>query len=78
MYNSYKLRNKKLLIFHSVLTVHLSTCIVGRAEGYNKNIRFVPTPIKIPYSTPIIKQNKKVANIGIKSFLLVFHMSFTT
>lgn len=66
------------MVFHLLLTLHLSTCIVGRAEGYNKNIRFVPTPNKIPYSTPIIKQNKKVTNIGIRSFLLLLHMSFTT
>lgn len=60
------------------LTANFSTWIVGRADGYRRNIKFIPTPTKIPYSTPITRHRKKVANIGIKSFLLDFHMSFTT
>lgn len=61
-----------------LLTVYLSTWIVGLAEGYNRNIKFMPTPAKIPYSTLMTRQNKKVTNIGIRSFLLDFHISFTT
>lgn len=51
---------------------------VGLAEGYSKNIKFIPTPDNIPYSTPMMRQNKKVTNIGIRSFLLDFHISLTT
>lgn len=61
-----------------LLTVHLSIWTVGLAEGYNKNIKFVPTPNKMPYSTLMTRQNRKVTNIGIRSFLLDFHISFTT
>lgn len=71
--------NQKKKFFEFLLpTVHLSMWTVGLAEGYNKNIKFMPTPDKIPYSTPMMRQNKKVTNIGIRSFLLDFHISFTT
>jgi hypothetical protein len=72
--------DRKKNIFPGFLlpTVHLSTWIVGLAEGYNRNIRFIPTPNKIPYSTPTIRQNENVTNIGMRSFLLDFHISFTT
>lgn len=64
--------------FFLLPTVYLSTWIVGLAEGYSRNIRFMPTPDKIPYSTPMMRQNKKVTNIGTRSFLLDFHINFTT
>jgi hypothetical protein len=70
---------EKIFLFELLLfTVYLSTWIVGLAEGYNRNIKFIPTPDKIPYSTPMTRQNKKVTNIGMRSFLLDFHISFTT
>lgn len=52
--------------------------IVGLADGYNKNIILMPTPITMPNSTPIIKHKTNVANVGIKSFLFVFHIGLTT
>lgn len=56
----------------------LSTYIVGRAEGYNRNMILMPTPTRIPYSTPMIRQNTNVAQVAIRSFLLDLHIGFTT
>jgi hypothetical protein len=41
--------------------------MVGRADGYKRNTKFIPTPIRIPYSTPITRHMIKVTNVGIKS-----------
>jgi hypothetical protein len=49
------------------LTIDFSTCTAGRAEGYRRNNKLIPTPIRIPYSTAITRHVTKVANVGIKS-----------
>jgi hypothetical protein len=41
--------------------------MVGRADGYRRNTKLIPTPIRIPYSTPIIRHVMNVTNVGIKS-----------
>lgn len=51
---------------------------VGLAEGYNKKRILMATPTRIPYSTPIARQRRNVAKVGTRSFLLDFHIGFTT
>ena len=60
------------------LTFRVCTEIVGLADGYSRNKMLMPTPISIPISTPTAKQMINVANAGIKSFLLDFHIGLTT
>lgn len=38
----------------------------------------IPTPRRMPYSTPMTRQATKVAKAAARSFLLVRHMGFTT
>lgn len=61
-----------------LLTIFLSTYTLGLADGYSRNNMLMATPIKMPISTPTAKQSRKVAKVGIKSFLLDLHMGFTT
>lgn len=62
----------------AILTVFFSIYKVGLAEGYNKKRILMATPTTIPYSTPIAKHRRKVAKVGIRSFLLDFHIGLTT
>jgi len=41
--------------------------ISGRADGYSKNMMFIATPTKMPYSTPITRHRMKVATIVTRS-----------
>jgi hypothetical protein len=52
---------------NSVLTTVLSTWTLGRAEAYSKNITFIPMPISIPSSKRMKRQERNVANAGIRS-----------
>lgn len=61
-----------------LLTLARSTKTVGLAEGYRRNTILIPTPKRIPYSTPTVRQAKNVANVHMRSFLLLLHIGFTT
>lgn len=50
-----------------ILTVTFSTLTDGRAVAYSRNITLIPIPITIPISNRKNKQDKKVAQAGIKS-----------
>jgi len=43
-------------------------CKNGLADGIRRSIIFMPTPNRIPSSTPMPKHKPNVANVGIKSF----------
>lgn len=43
-------------------------CKNGLADGISRSMMFMPTPTKIPSSTPIPRHKINVANVGIKSF----------
>lgn len=51
---------------------------MGLAEGYKRKRMLMATPIRMPISTPTARQRRKVAKVGMRSFLLDFHMGFTT
>lgn len=50
-----------------LLTVTFSTCTEGLAEAYNRKITLMPMPITIPSSSLKKRQERKVAQAGIKS-----------
>jgi hypothetical protein len=52
---------------YSVLTTAFSTRTLGRAEAYSKNRTFIPMPITIPSSKRMKRQERNVANAGIRS-----------
>ena len=57
----------KMVFSYSELTSVFSTWTLGRAEAYNKNRTFIPMPITIPSSESMKRQERNVANAGIRS-----------
>jgi hypothetical protein len=50
-----------------MLTIAFSTRTLGRAEAYSKNRTLIPIPITIPSSKRMKRQERNVANAGIRS-----------
>jgi len=52
----------------SYLTCFISMFKNGLAEGIRRSMMLMPTPKRIPSSTPMPRHKTNVANVGIKSF----------
>ena len=57
----------KMVFSYSALTTAFSTRTLGRAEAYSRNRTFIPMPITIPSSKRMKRQERNVANAGIRS-----------
>lgn len=64
---SYLFTHRVIKILQSILTKAFSTRTLGRAEAYSKNRTLMPIPITIPSSKRMKRQDKNVANAGIRS-----------
>jgi hypothetical protein len=56
-----------MVFSYSEVTSVFSTRTLGRAEAYSMNRTFIPTPITIPSSESIKRQERNVANVEIRS-----------
>jgi hypothetical protein len=57
----------KVLQSYGILTTAFSTRTLGRAEAYSKTKTLIPIPITIPCSKRMKRQERNVANAGIRS-----------